>query len=348
MNKITQVESAKDYDLLVFIGRFQPLHIGHQHVIDRALQLSKKVLILVGSANAAPNTRNPFTFAERKEMLHTIYPQLIVEPLNDHTYNNAGWIAEVQNTVKRTLIPNKVWSASGMRDFKIGLIGFAKDHSSYYLKMFPDWANENVEQKHPLDATAIRHYFFTHKAEKYLLAQNLDVSIAEWLVEYAKTEQYSALRKDFLYLDDYHKDWGRGPFLTADTLVQVGGKILLIKRGKEYGHGLYALPGGFVNKNETFKECALRELREETNLRVPLPVLAGSIHSSRTFDEPHRSERGRIITQCYHISLENDIKLPEVRGGDDADSADWYDISWVLDNPQLFFEDHWHIIKRML
>jgi bifunctional NMN adenylyltransferase/nudix hydrolase len=148
------------------------------------------------------------------------------------------------------------------------------------------------------------------------------------------------------YLVNYRKQYGEGPFLTADTLVQVGGKILLIRRGKEYGHGLLALPGGFVNKHETFLDAALRELREETRLRVPVPVLQGSIRNRVTFDDPHRSARARLVTQCFHVLLANDTKLPEVRGGDDADEALWMDVADLREED--FFEDHYHIIKSML
>ncbi len=338
------------YDLLVFIGRFQPLHLGHQEVIDNALSMSKQVLLLVGSANAAPSPRNPFTYNERRAMIKSVYPQVEVRSLDDHTYNDSAWISEVQGRVKEVLFPKGNWSPDGIKDKSVGLIGWNKDHTSFYLKMFPDWTSVSVTPTHPLSATTIREHYFVpeNKLQKYLLAGNMNPRIADWLIQYAAKPEYEALRKEFEYVKQYKKDWGKGPFLTADALVQVGGKILLINRGKEYGHGLYAMPGGFVNENETFKNAAIRELREETNLRVPTPVLRGSIKNSQTFDEPHRSERGRLVTQCFHIYLENDTKLPEVRGGDDADKADWYDISWVMDNPKLFFEDHYAIIRIML
>ena len=49
------------YDFAVFVGRFQPLHNGHQHVIDQALRSAKKLIILIGSADTARSIRNPFT-----------------------------------------------------------------------------------------------------------------------------------------------------------------------------------------------------------------------------------------------------------------------------------------------
>ncbi len=155
------------YDLLVFIGRFQPLHMGHQEVIDNALSMSKETLLLVGSANAARSPRNPFTFEERKEMIHSIYPQVQVKSLDDHTYNDAAWIAQVQARVKEVLLPQGKWSADGMNDFKVGLIGWDKDHTSYYLKMFPQWTSVSIKPSNLLCATNIReHYFMPENTAK--------------------------------------------------------------------------------------------------------------------------------------------------------------------------------------
>ena len=340
----------KKYDLLVFIGRFQPLHRGHQEVIERALSLSERVLVLVGSANQARSTRNPFTYEERAKLITDIYPDVITRPLQDHTYNDTAWIMEVQENVKEVLLPKDSWQPNGLKDFNVGLIGCNKDHTSYYLKMFPDWANESIEFIDPLSATSIREHFFDGKLpQKPFAAVVMHTNTYEFLVEFMETEAFEKLHDEYLYLESYRHDWGDGPFMTADSLVQVGGKILLIKRGKEYGHGLLAMPGGFVNyKTETFLNAALRELKEETNLRVPVPVLKGSIQHKNTFmaDSPNRSERGRLVSMVYHFLLENDTTLPEVRGGDDADEAMWVDLTDL--RREDFFEDHFFIIQKIL
>jgi bifunctional NMN adenylyltransferase/nudix hydrolase len=332
------------YDLLVFIGRFQPLHLGHQEVIERARKLSKNVLVLVGSAGVARSARNPFTYSERRDMIHKIYPDVIVDSVHDHTYNDAAWILEVQQKVQ-----NHLSGLGSYNEIKIGLIGCSKDHTSYYLKLFPDWASEAVEFVNPLNSTDIRKMMYEEWPEKHELVGNvLDARVYDWLAEFRHTPEFATRKMEHDYLAEYRRKYGPGPHLTADALVQVGGKILLIRRGKEYGHGLYALPGGFVNPNERFSDAYVRELREETNLRVPIPVIRGSTVADDVFDDPNRSARGRLVTRCYHVHLVNDTKTPEVRGGDDADHADWYDLAWILENEELFFEDHYHIIKAML
>ena len=60
------------YDLLVYIGRFQPFHLGHESVVRQALTLAHKVLIIIGSADSPRTIKNPFTFTERLNMISTV------------------------------------------------------------------------------------------------------------------------------------------------------------------------------------------------------------------------------------------------------------------------------------
>jgi bifunctional NMN adenylyltransferase/nudix hydrolase len=89
----------------------------------------------------------------------------------------------------------------------------------------------------------------------------------------------------------------------------------------------------------------LRELREETMIRVPVPVLRGNIVRSQVFDAVDRSPRGRIITHAFHIQLP-DGELPRVKGNDDAEKAKWIPIAEV--NSEDCFEDHYEIIQYFL
>ena len=79
-------------DFGVFIGRFQPLHIGHEHVIRQALTQVGRLIVLVGSANVARDPRNPFTFDERAAMLRAAFrheiaeKRQIVEPHHEQNY----------------------------------------------------------------------------------------------------------------------------------------------------------------------------------------------------------------------------------------------------------------------
>src|SRR5262245_3447833 len=113
----------KKFDYLVFIGRFEPFHLGHASVIDRALRLAKKVIVLIGSANKPRTVRNPWTVGEREVMIRAAFEQetdrLLIRPLRDHLYNDALWIRGVQQQVADAV------GADGA-NARIGLIGYVK------------------------------------------------------------------------------------------------------------------------------------------------------------------------------------------------------------------------------
>ena len=111
-------------------------------------------------------------------------------------------------------------------------------------------------------------------------------------------------------------------------------KVLLVKRGGEPYKGEWALPGGFLRNDETAKEGALRELREETGLE------ASAVGELGVFSDPSRDPRERVITIAFYAL----VKPSEVEGGDDADEAAWFSIDEL---PQLAF-DHADIINAAL
>jgi bifunctional NMN adenylyltransferase/nudix hydrolase len=123
-----------------------------------------------------------------------------------------------------------------------------------------------------------------------------------------------------------------------------------VRRRVHPGKGLLALPGGFLKEDATLEDSMLRELKEETQIKVPAQVLRGSIKTSRAFDYPDRSTRGRTITFAYHIELEPSLKdgLSRVKGGDDAARAFWLPLSALGEKEDEFFEDHIHIIRYFL
>ena len=349
-----KVRSEYEFDFLVFIGRFQPFHTGHQSVIDAALARARHVIILIGSAKEARSVRNPFTWEERASMITSAYSEneqarIHCTPLLDLPYAEQSWIRNVQMSVQGIACQFQVTGEK-----RIALIGHAKDHSSYYLKMFPQWSNVNVPQREARDATTIR--------EAYLrLADRFSADIFEtlgatkstirFLASFYGSDAFELLRHEQGVTDDYRAAWKNTPyiptFVTVDAVVVQSGHILLVKRRSSPGKGLWALPGGFVDPHEKLQDAAIRELREETKIAVPAPVLNGSIKSREIFDDPYRSSRGRTITTAFLIELIGDKDgLPRIKGADDAEKARWVPIA-DLESERLF-EDHFHIIQTML
>ena len=343
------------YDYLIFIGRFEPFHRGHKKVIDYGLENSKKVVVLIGSSNSARSIRNPFTFEERKKMIlesDNYQDRVIIKPLNDLMYNDQGWIRTVQKTVHSAILndlnretPNA--HLHGLRDAKIGLIGLNKDGTSYYLKLFPEWDSINVNQKVVFNSTDIRNDYFTAnpKISNFVVTPN----VSEFLKEFLETEYFKNIYEEFKYIENYKKAWENSPypptFVTTDAVIIQSGYILLVKRKCNPGKGLRALPGGFLNPSEKIEDCMVRELREETKIKVPMPVLKGNIKKRKVFDDPNRSARGRTITHAFLIELPAMHELPVVKGGSDAAKAEWVALSEL--KAEEFFEDHWHIIQNL-
>ena len=171
------------------------------------------------------------------------------------------------------------------------------------------------------------------------------------MLDFAHTDEYRQIIREREFIAEHNKQYAglRYPpiFSTADAVVIQSGHVLMIKRRAEPGRGLWALPGGYVNANtdKSVEDAAIRELREETQIRVPAPVLRGSIVRSKVFDAVDRSPRGRIITHAFHIQLP-DGELPKVKGSDDAEKARWVPIAEV--RSEECFEDHFEIISHFV
>jgi bifunctional NMN adenylyltransferase/nudix hydrolase len=336
---------TKKYDTLVLIGRFQPFHTAHLLLAHRATAFADKVIFIVGSANQPRTYKNPFTFVERAKMIKYatggLQLQIHVEPNPDTIYNDQAWAVRVQSLVAKHTKPGE----------RVGIIGHKKDPSSFYLDMFPQWGFEEVELLEPLDATDIRDLYFKRDVNMKFIKAVVPQTTYELLDEFRDTEAYEQVIREREFLVENAKQYAglKYPpiFVTADAVVIQSGHVLMIKRRAEPGRGLWALPGGYVNArtDRTVEDAAIRELREETMIKVPGPVLRGSIVRSKVFDAVDRSPRGRIITHAFYIRLP-DGELPRVKGSDDAEKARWVPIAEV--QSEQCFEDHYEIIQHFL
>ena len=124
------------------------------------------------------------------------------------------------------------------------------------------------------------------------------------------------------------------PSVTADCVVmtrEAEPKVLLIERGDEPFKGCWAFPGGFMNMDETTEQCSIRELEEETGMKVSIVYQIGA------YSKVDRDPRGRTITVAYLAIVDEPIA---VNGQDDAAKAQWFPLSAL---PELAF-DHDEII----
>lgn len=352
----------REYDYLVFIGRFQPFHNGHLAVVREALAQADTLIMLCGSARQAPSTRNPWATDEIEGMVRACLDpaeqdRVQVIPLPDALYNEKRWLRSVQAAVNGVVAAQ---SPAVEATPNIGLIGMDERGDGYYPSRFPRWGSVAIEDEGGFRATVVREALFgltpgsEVDAASYLDSEQaraiLPDPVRHQLIDYIASPRYAALYEEAAFINRYAASWRSAPhpptFMTVDAIVVQAGHVLLIERRAYPGKGLYALPGGFVNQDETLKEACLRELREETRLKVPAPVLKGSIKAERTFDAPFRSQRGRTIAQGFLIELAATGSLPKVKGGDDARRAFWVPLADL--QPEQLFEDHYHIIQAMI
>lgn len=356
---------TKQYDAAVLIGRFQPLHNAHLELIRFGLKKADNLVIVLGSHNAPRTPKNPWSSLERIEMILnslTDEEQMRVAflPVEDTIYSDSEWVTTVSTGVESI-----VSQLTGRDDGDIAIISHNKDETSYYLDYFKQWdalewhltVNASVDGP-AISATKIRELFF----EGYLnlLPAACPCGTVDFLSKFTKSNEYADLKTEYddavVYDAQYQNiPYGQINFLTADAVVVQSGHVLLVQRGKSPGKGLWALPGGHVQPNETIYAAALRELKEETKIKVPDKILNGSLVYQKQFDHPDRSLRGRIkkkfgrtVTTAFVFKLSDAEDLPKVTAADDAAEAWWFSFAEIRAMRKEMFEDHYDIVVHCL
>ncbi len=127
------------------------------------------------------------------------------------------------------------------------------------------------------------------------------------------------------------------PTLTADIILlsrDAEPRVLLIRRKHEPFAGAWALPGGFVNEEESMEAAARRELFEETGLQVD------KLEQLQTFGDRGRDPRGWTVSVAFVARVEAAQMRP--RAADDAAEVGWHSLNQL---PSLAF-DHEKILAR--
>jgi bifunctional NMN adenylyltransferase/nudix hydrolase len=322
--------------------------------VDAALKKCDRVIVVLGSSYSAPSIKNPWTWEDRARMISaslTLEQNQRVEyvPVRDHFNSDITWVAEVQgavqNIVNRFHDPDDIKTRALPKD--ICLFGADRDESTYYLNMFPQWTYEEIHVKLKVSATQVRDEYFAWGTNAKV-ASLVPEPVANFLLEFSKTQSYLDLGAEDLYNKNYKASWANTPypvtFTTVDAVVIRSGHVLVVQRKLNPGKGLYAIPGGFLGQFEFPEEAAIRELKEETKIRVTKQELDAGLKAVKNFAHPFRSLRGRTITIGHFFDLGYG-QLPYVKGSDDAEKAFWMPLSDLGRNEDKFFEDHYHIIN---
>ena len=120
------------------------------------------------------------------------------------------------------------------------------------------------------------------------------------------------------------------PIPAAAVVIIGDGKILLVKRGVEPKKGLWSLPAGFIEVDETVHDCAVREVKEETNLDIDL---TGILNVYTIFDDP------RYV--CLLVVYTAEIIGGSLAPGDDADETKYFAPDEL---PEIAFRKHYEAV----
>lgn len=348
--------------LSVCIGRFQILHHAHLTMIHRCLEVAEHCVVVLGSSYQARSPRQPWTWQERKKVVlesipKELHSRLTFLPLRDF-YNMRRWSQSLQQQVQ-DLFPS-------LSSAQIVLVGHHKDTSTEYLSHFPQWQFHALESQGNTNATDLRDSYWklcpqasswttqTLPRPEQLwdhLKSKLPAASFSFLKNWWNSSTYKDLAEEYFALQNEKKAWSLAPYppilVTVDALITHRQKLLVIQRGRLPGKGLYALPGGFLEQHETVYDSALRELLEETHLKLDREQARAYLKAVKVFDHPSRSQRGRVISHTHHFELPDDIDLT-IMAGDDAASAQWMSYDEIMPIADAFHDDHFFMIENFL
>lgn len=353
---------TKQYDAVVYRGRFQGMHDAHLKTILMGLQLAKKIIVVVGSANE-PRTfyRNPFFENERIEMIraaladHFRHDDVVFTTVEDNPDDNV-WADNVEdqvNTIARVLFPDV-----SKFDLKIAQIGYKKDDNCVRdVNLFPDWYYVDTPHFAPLDATKVREIFFSKTPLTYLMGV-CPAPVIKWMADFRTSEEFDLMMQEKEYCEKYKKQFEsleyEPTFVTGDNVAFQHDTVLLVKRKNHPGKGLWALPAGYFNAadrvtksgevvkaDKTVFDCAIRELFEETSAGVTKEQLRDACMGFQIFDKEGRDPRGRIVTHAFYYNFD-DSPVFDVEAADDAEEVRRFPVREVT--RRMMYADHYDII----
>ena len=346
-----------NFPLTVFIGRFQPFHLGHLFVLRMALALGRHVLVLTGSAFGARGLKNFLLTSEVEALIRSCLPaeenaRLHIRGIPD-MYNDTAWIVEVHRAVHEQA---SILGLDLSDESDICLVGHSKDESSRYLTLFPRWSSREADNFQGFHASTFREAWL--RDADTALAQHGDMlppTVRDRMAEFSRSPEYAWLHEEMRDRDErWAANGGRAPFIyTCDGVVTCAGYVLLVERAKSPSRGLLSLPGGYLKDGETSRDTLTGNLVFEHGLLTSpsrskadaLEMLDHYVTADQVFDHPTRSDRGRTVSRTFLLELPPG-ELPPTRKGP-LGTPDWYPLARLDSLRERMVDDHAHIISDM-
>jgi bifunctional NMN adenylyltransferase/nudix hydrolase len=346
------------HDVFCFALRGRPYGPQHEFNILQGLEIAQYGFIFIGSAEEPINFRNAFTAAEVAQMIRGSLTaaqndRIFIFAVEDQD-SDPQWATLIQRLTAETAATLSLGHPP-----RVTLVGHAKDHSSYYLKLFPQWESYNTPNfGNNMSATDLRHALYNATDPMTELSviharDRLPIGTFTFLRQWVRSPAFERMRDEYLFNVKEDAKYGPHPYrqvhihATADYCLMQSGAVLLVRRGEMPGKGQWALPGGHIGDHERFRDAAVRELCEETsilelNSTLDKGDLYAAIKAEKVYDDPWRSTRMRTIDMAYGGILHRTTR-PLVEGTDDAEAARWWNLDEVVRS--MMFEDHYNMIQ---
>lgn len=285
-------------DTAIYIGRFQPFHIGHYQNCIKALERAEKLLILIGSSGIGPLPNNPWSFDDRCHMIfkalpEVLHPRIQLLSLYDSLYDQTAWETRVKKLVHEHT-PSNASKA---------LVIFAKDDSSFYLDCFPEWQQMHLpmvvdKNNICISATDIRSYIYEHQS----IPDHMLVDAVEAIVAHK-------LENDcFPNLVLANKDLkiAQADQTVMHILVLIcEGQVMLHQRQVPLGYQQWALPTWidrndmqiFLDKNCTNIVHKDQQAFTSSMLKLPYEVTYASVKQPPQLPQGHQLFSAKMIME---------------------------------------------------
>lgn len=255
----------------LFIGRFQPLHLGHLNAIDKTFSDIDSLIIGIGSSEKHHTAENPFTYEERKSMIKSSvngdYRIVPIPDINDYS----KWVEHIETIVG---------------DFDVVYSGNAVVNDLFEKK---GYNIKKIAEEIYISSSAIRDMMALGGGWRKFTSRK----VTEYIEKIDGVERVRMLKRHFL-----------NPSPAVDIIIKYGPKthksdsIILIRRRD----GRLALPGGFEEFGESTEATAVREAKEETGLDIDVERLLG------VYSDPKRDSRTHVISITYVAKGRGELK----------------------------------------
>ncbi|MFQ5762328.1 MAG: NUDIX hydrolase [Candidatus Bathyarchaeia archaeon] len=111
------------------------------------------------------------------------------------------------------------------------------------------------------------------------------------------------------------------PLVGVGALVKKDNAVLLVKRKNDPGSGLWAIPGGLLELGETLEEAAVREVMEETNLRIGIDALVDVVQMIQ------RDDNGLVSYHYVIVDFRGHIEGGNLKPSEEILDAAWVDVN---------------------